>query len=492
MLCNLNLLLNFWCVVLSEVKKFISDVGITFLASVVSVFIAFSINVLLGRYLGASDLGLYRMVNTIFGICILFLTFGIPAAVIHYLAEFSGNSKKQQELVSSCIITSLVLGIASALIIYLTSELFAGFFNMPQLSILLKSISFSFPFSLLNTMLLASLNGFREMTKNAWSTIVNSIFTVIITLFLLPIYGVKGAVLAIGISSTFATFFSILIYKFPRISFTNYFYLNKKMISFGSKTLLSNAINLINYQADILMIGYFLSSTELGIYSVSIMFAKVIWILPDSIQKTTFPLISEYYANGMKDPITIVVDRCMKYSCILLVLSSIFILFFGKYIIYYTFGSKFEQAYLSLNILLIGTVVYGITKSVGSIFASVGKINIVYKIPLTSAILNIVLNSLLIPIYKINGAAVATTLSFIISSILTVYFIESLLEIKVDYKWYIKFLFSSGIVVSSYLCLNKLIDPLILGSILILVQIVLSILVIPINDKKKVFQLIGI
>jgi stage V sporulation protein B len=123
---------------LSEVKKFVSDVSVTFFASVLSVLMAFPINILLGRYLGASDLGLYRIVNTIYGIYALFILFGIPAALIHYLAEFSENSQKQQELVSSCIITSLLLGIISTFIIYLTSELFANFFNMPQLSILLK------------------------------------------------------------------------------------------------------------------------------------------------------------------------------------------------------------------------------------------------------------------------------------------------------------------------------------------------------------------
>jgi stage V sporulation protein B len=93
---------------LSEIKKFISDAGVTFFSSLMAVLVAFPINVLLGRYLGASDLGLYKMVNTIFSTLILFITFGISASVIKYLTEFSGNSKKQQEVVSSCIITSLV------------------------------------------------------------------------------------------------------------------------------------------------------------------------------------------------------------------------------------------------------------------------------------------------------------------------------------------------------------------------------------------------
>ena len=330
------------------------------------------------------------------------------------------------------------------------------------------------------------------MTKNAWSTIVQSLSLFIITFLLLFTYGIEGAVLAIVISSICTSIFMMLTYRLPRISWVNYFQLTKKMISFGSITLFSNAVNLINYQADVLLIGYFLSSRELGVYSVSVMFAKIIWILPDSIQKITFPLISEFYAKKMDDPIKIVVDRCMKYSSIFLVLSSMFFVFFGKQIITLIFGAEFEQAYMPLNILLVGTVLFGITKSVGSIFASVGKPNLVYRIPLVSAIINVILNLILIPIYGINGAAIATTVSFLVSMVLMFYFMSSLLSINIDYGWYFRLLIQSIVIFCLYFGLSKSINNILLGSVLILMQIISSALVIPTNDKKKVFQLIGI
>jgi len=91
-------------------KKFAFDVGITFAASVVSMFIGFVITVLLGRYLGAGDLGLYRMVSTIYGITMLFAAIGIPAAIIKYVAEFKDDRAKSDAIVSSGVITSLILG----------------------------------------------------------------------------------------------------------------------------------------------------------------------------------------------------------------------------------------------------------------------------------------------------------------------------------------------------------------------------------------------
>lgn len=39
------------------------------------------------RYLGAGDLGLYRLTSTIYGIAMLIAAIGIPAAMIKYAAE---------------------------------------------------------------------------------------------------------------------------------------------------------------------------------------------------------------------------------------------------------------------------------------------------------------------------------------------------------------------------------------------------------------------
>ena len=56
---------------MQESKKFAFDVGMTFIASVVTLPIGFVITVALGRYLGAGDLGLYRMTSTIYEIAML-------------------------------------------------------------------------------------------------------------------------------------------------------------------------------------------------------------------------------------------------------------------------------------------------------------------------------------------------------------------------------------------------------------------------------------
>lgn len=475
---------------LSEIKKFVSDVGITFISSALCMFLGFPITVLLGRYLGASDLGLYRMVNTIFGTLMLFVTIGIPAAVIKYVAEFRDNDEKLGEIISASLITSILLGLFSFSFIYLSVDLFANFFNMPELSGLLKILAFAVPFSIINSTLLGLLNGLRKMTKNALVSIIQSSSLFIFTFLFVFKYGVNGAVVGIVLSSVLTTMILMVVQKISKLTFSNISGTIVQIIGFGSKTVLANAINLINYQADILMIGYFMTKTDVGIYSVAILFAKLIWILPDSLQRITFPLISEYHAKKMNDSIKQVVEKCMRYSCLFLILSSTFFIFLGNEMIDLIFGNEFDDSYLPLVILLIGTFFYGITKSVGSIFASMGKVNLVYKIPFVSAVLNVMLNSMLIPFYGMNGAAVATTVSLLASTALMIHFMEKLIYIKIDYVWYLKVLFLSGIIVLLDIILKNLINDILLGLVLIIIELILFIvLFVDIVDQNKMLQL---
>ena len=120
-------------------KKFAFDVGITFFASAITLPLGFVITIALGRYIGAGDLGLYRMTATIYGLAMLIAAIGIPAALIKYVAEFKDDRTKFNQIVSSGVITSLFLGIGFIALFYFSSGLFDEIFNMPGLSGLINN-----------------------------------------------------------------------------------------------------------------------------------------------------------------------------------------------------------------------------------------------------------------------------------------------------------------------------------------------------------------
>ena len=436
-------------------KKFAFDVGITFLASVVSLPLGFVITILLGRYLGAGDLGLYRMASTIYGIAMLIAAIGIPAAMIKYVAEFRDDRTKFNQIASSGVITSLFLGIGFIALFYFSSGTFAQIFNMPELSGLLKILSPVFPFALLSGALLGLLNGLREMKKYAAATIIQSVLMVIVTVVLIYYgFGVTGTVIGIVLSAVGNCLYLIFVSRnYFEFTFSEYVPTTKKLLSFSWKIVAGNAINMINYQMDIILVGYFLTATDVGYYAVAIGFSKFFWIIPQAIQTITYPATSEYWANNNHSALQTMVDKSMKYSACILLPIGLGVGFFAKDIITTIFGEGFVHSVLPLLILIIGTVIFGVVKAIGGSVTGVGRPDIGLKIVGVSATTNIVLNILLIPHLGIAGAAIATTISLSVATLLGLFFTIKIVKVRIDFGWFAKL---SGITLLSILAFMSL------------------------------------
>jgi len=425
---------------MTESKKFAFDVGITFVASMVAMLFGFVITVLLGRYLGAGDLGLYRMVSTIYGIAMLFAAIGIPVAIIKYVAEYKGDRNKTNSIVSAGVITSLLLGIGFSVLFYLSSGIFEEIFKMPGLAGLLKILSPVFPFALVGGVLLGMLNGLREMKKYGTAMIIQSILMMVVSILLIYFgFGVAGVVIGVVLASVGWCLYLLLITRnYFKITFEGYADNTKEMLVFGAQIFGANAINMINYQADIIMIGYFLTVTDVGYYAVAVGLSKFFWIIPQAVQSITYPATSEYWSKNNHSALQLMIDKSMKYTACLLLPIGLGVGFFATNIITLIFGDGFVHAVLPLQILIVGTVVFGLIKSVGTSVTGMGRPDIALKLVCISATTNIVLNILLIPNYGITGAAMATATSLIIGSLLGIFVTVRMSNVKIDLKWYAK------------------------------------------------------
>ena len=421
-------------------KKFAVDVAITFLASVVTLPLGFVITVALGRYLGAGDLGVYRMASTIYGITLLVAAIGIPAAMIKYVAEFKGDQTKINQIVSSGVITSLFLGIVFSALFYFSSWLFAGIFNMPELSGLIKLLSPAFPFALVGGALLGLLNGIREMKKYAAATIVQSVLMVIITVALIYYgFGVAGAVIGVVLSSLGSCLFLIWISrKYFEITLRGYIQTTKKMLKFSVKILAAGSINEINNQLDIILIGFFLISADVGYYSVAIGLSRFFWMIPMAVQRITYPATSLYWSENNHNALSKMMDKSMKYCTVILVLIGLGVSFFANDIITIIFKPDFVSAVLPLQILLIGTVIRGsIAQPIGGSLTGIGRPELTLKIIAIIAAINLTLDIILIPQIGIVGAAIATTISLAGGAFVNLGLVVKHLSIKIDFKWFL-------------------------------------------------------
>ena len=411
-----------------KLNKTMKDVQWSFISLSTASFLHLLLRIVLGRELGPSGLGLYTLVFTIYVFGLQFAAFGIGQALIRYIARYHDDLPKIKEYVISGVLGSMISGTVMGVLLYLLSGIISiQFFHNPEMTVLLKITAFCFPFIAMQKVALGTLNGLRKMK---WYAVVNimqnvSVVCASLILVLLLDMGVRGAVIGyvvptivIGLLSLISTrgHFSI------RMGFLRTALIDLSL--FGFYVALANSIGMINTNIDSVMIGHFMGETDVGHYAVAIVLIQGMVLIPQAVEKVIVAATSEYCGKNDYENLIRLIKKCVIIIFAINIVLSFLLIVFGQFLIENIFGIDFLPAYRPLLILLVGYFIYIPIMSVSSTLGSMGKVSIIFKISLICAVINTFLNILLIPIYGIAGAAIATSIALISVTILRVYFIR--------------------------------------------------------------------
>jgi len=476
---------------MEQVKKFSFDVGWVFVSSVVTLLIGFLLRVILARWLGATDLGLYQMVITIYGIGILVATFGIPVALIKYVAEYKDDQDKLTQTVSSGLISSVIFGIVAGILMYALSGLLANFFHMPELAHLLRILAIVFPFTCIFETWLGLFTGLRKMkTYTVLMTLRSLLMTLLTIAFVKLGFGIEGAVFAIVLS----VFVGCIVGLFPSRAFfrpnlRGFIENARRLVSFGGQAFGGNAVNIIANQADIVLIGYFLTAATVGYYSVAVNLSMFLPLVPSAIQRVTFPATSEYWSKNNREALQRMIDKSMKYSMCIMLFLGLVIGFFSEAIITAIFGEEFIYAVLPLCVLLISRVIRGGTiVPIGASLAGIGRPDLALKAAAISAATNVGLNILLIPRFGILGAAIATTISLLLQTIIYLVFVVKTMMVRIDVKWYAQAMGFAVAAVVLFLIGARLINSYLVGGVILCAYIALAFRILLTGEDRSIFR----
>ncbi|RHX86862.1 flippase [Leptospira stimsonii] len=192
--------------------------------------------------------------------------------------------------------------------------------------------------------------------------------------------------------------------------------------------LLSGLAIIIYMRIDQLMIGQMLGDEAVGVYTAAVKVSEVWYFIPMAIASSLFPSIlkakefnQELYLNRLK----------LLHSAMLLIalLIAIPMSFLSDPIIRLLFGTRFSEAGVILAIhIWAGTFVFiGVASSRYYLTENLQKVEL-YK-GIVGCLSNVVLNFILIPIYGVKGAAIATVFSQFLASVLFNVFLKKTREI---------------------------------------------------------------
>jgi O-antigen/teichoic acid export membrane protein len=188
----------------------------------------------------------------------------------------------------------------------------------------------------------------------------------------------------------------------------------RKVARYGGAQAIGGVAAMLLYQVDVLLTNYFGTATEAGLYKAALIPAQFIWVVPIVIQMSLLQNASNHWANGRTEAITANVRNGLRYAFLALTLFGIGLYALSEEFLRIYFGMGFGGSVLPLKILIVGSFFFGLDRILTPVLQSTGWIAYSQTVSVLGLIANIVLNIVLIPRYGIVGAAIATSLSYVV------------------------------------------------------------------------------
>lgn len=398
--------------------QFIKNVSQTFATRVFTLFLGITLGIIIARMLGPEGKGFYTLVVLVLSYLLLLGGVGVTAAIPFFIGKKRGEL---EDIISTSLTFSFLWGIIIAFCFMLFSPFLNILFNSDLNTQIILIVMIAIPFVLLDNFVVSTLLGLRTYTYYNSVLIIKSVLTLFLACLLVVVIkmGVYGAVVSYVAAIIITSLIGVALIKSYapfKISFNPA--LLKEMIFFGWKPYLGSMTITLNYNLDLLFVGILLTTSDVGIYSVAVTFSILTWMIADAVQYILFPEIAHGSSKSEnKNLVTLVA----KHTFYLTVLANIFLYAVAWFAIPFLYTEAFSPSLMPLAILIVGSTFFSIAKPISAALFGEGQPEIGLQMTAPAVIVNLIFNLLLIPKYGINGAAVASTLGYIVSFLIVLW-----------------------------------------------------------------------
>jgi O-antigen/teichoic acid export membrane protein len=417
-----------------------STIGLTIIGFFSTIYFAHA--------LGPSALGVYFIFLAYLGIFNLVGDGGFGGAAVKRISE----GKEPNEYLSAFAFIRIILLAVSVTVLlvaepYLKDVTSSGVFFWLLLALIISVFSSISSVGVYGTgkVGISQISGFADV-------IIRTLFQIIAVFLGYGIAGLTGGFVA-GLIAGGLMNFRYLDLRLVRFGLSHL----KNLSGFSFWIFLTASGSLVFSYADTLLIGYYMSNADVGIYRTSFQLTMIASFTTLAFHTVLYPKISSWGAQGKFAEIENSLARAITYSLILAIPTCIGGWILGSKLLYYLYGASFVEGAPALVFLLLVQVV--------NVFMYLGTMSLnalnrpkdAFNITLIAAILNILLDIALIPVMGITGAAVATLIAMSVNALGALILLSRVISVKLEYKSIKKILYASGImgiiVVSIYVLL---------------------------------------
>lgn len=389
--------------------------------------IQMAINLIVGlitaRYLGPSNYGLINYAGAYTAFFSSICTLGINSVIVK---EFVDAPDKEGTIIGSTLVLRAVSSLFSALTIIGISFVVDAGEPVTQVVVALSAIGVIFQiFETFNYWFQSKLQSKTTAVVTLAAYIITSAYKVVLLITKKPVTYFAFATSLDYICLAILLYLSYKKYYGGKLTFSKSYgiILLKKSYHF----ILPGLMVAIYGQTDKIMLKHMISNEEIGYYSTAVSLCSMWCFVLSAIIDSLYPPIMEAFKNSKEE-----FDKKNKllYSIVFYVSAGVSVLFtlFGGIAIKILYGEAYLPSVAPLRIITWYTAFSYLGVARNAWIVCMNRQKYLKYIYMSAAIANVMLNCIFIPIWGASGAAVASLISQIITTLVVPFFIKDMRE----------------------------------------------------------------
>ena len=380
---------------------------------------------ILTRLLSREDYGVLGLVTTTIAIAVAFAKGGLSDGIIRFYRDYADSPERLAQFTSTVLTRGMALTLVTVVIYVLLFPHIHKYLGIHDqyLSCFMVMAIYLFvrPLNIIVLNYLRALG--RTFFYNAINVSIKSVCAVLSLLLLVyvirELYGYFVGVVLAELAGGIVLYSWLL--KNYRVSFRNISAgLTLNLLKFGLPLLLTELSYLLLTYVDRYMIVAYHGEAMLGLYSVGYNLPSYINdLIMFSLSYAVVPIYTEMYAREGRAKTEVFLSRAMHYYLMAVIPICVGYYAVSSDLLVTLASSKYADAAVFSPIVLMGLVFMGMNSILYAGLYLEKKSLQILAIMFVAVVINILLNLILLPHYGATGAAIATLVACVASSVLT-------------------------------------------------------------------------
>ncbi len=368
------------------------------------------------RSLGASEYGLFSYLLGLAGFFTIFSDVGVNQIVTR---EVTQKPDQRSTYFSTAFWIKIVLFLFTAALIIFIAPYFS---KIQKAAGLLNFVALIVIFDGLREFCIAFFRAKEKMELEALSLILtNAAITILGFIALYFSATSKSLTFSYAVATLIGSLSAVIILRNDFKKIISYFDRNliKHIITSAWPIALVGIIGAFMLNTDIIMLGWWRTSEEIGFYSASQKIIQMLYSLPAILAGAIFPTLSRLAGQKDNDKVRQLMEISMVSVLLIAIPMAIGGIVLARPIIELIYGAEYLPSVPVFQILIATTLIIFPSTLIGNSILAYNKQKRLAVYMGIAAIGNIIFNSILIPIYGIIGASIATIVAQFLSNSLS-------------------------------------------------------------------------